>query len=749
MEEADTAVQQARDALETAGDEASDDMRREAQWRLEEAEETREKTRQQAEAAAETARRLERVAEALDQTANDLRAAQSELARVEADRQLLDEAEALRQQASRKADAATQEAERLQQAQAQGQQPLAEALAQSTPSVPAAPTPSSAAPPTGPQAPPQDKQDPVMASPPDMPGLQTPPSQQAAPTPSSAAPPTGPQAPPQDKQDPVMASPPDMPGLQTPPSQQAAMQAATPRQELTGDTLIPEAEVIPNIGKDQEGQVEFDLGNANERPPVQPLPEDFDPGTPPPSGLSLPYDKAGAPDIPVPPAPTAPRKETMSGPVPFSDPVSMTEPITELPKIIMPDRFPQTFSGKFNDRPVPPPPPEKSSSLAPAPRLTKSDLDEARKEFAELSAIHIDDAPESSDKGGQATEELPSEILFEPGAQYSKGAPGQSAMPGMELGQLSQAENQDQQSQSPAQPPMPSGGGSGGGNDPNKPPSQSQSPSQPKPSSPPGDPAGKQGESPSGAQGGAQPGGSSPSRQPGSADADRLRALEERLDPKPRSPDALPQRPAGLDASPQEGVAPETVARLQDELGQMGGLASRLLPDARLPALAPASANPPSPMDTAATLGQLGSHAQKLVQAISAAGKQKANPETLPEHQVLVEALDSAGRAALVGDPRTAEEAALRLARAADLARQHVESLGLTVAPAPVDHPAVDAVPPEDTLRRLGLPVSDWLRLPGELRSEVLQVKPAEGPEEYRGLIRRYFNDMTRETETE
>ncbi len=100
-------------------------------------------------------------------------------------------------------------------------------------------------------------------------------------------------------------------------------------------------------------------------------------------------------------------------------------------------------------------------------------------------------------------------------------------------------------------------------------------------------------------------------------------ALEQRLPIEARS--QLPQRPDGLDSLRQEEVAPEVIERLQNELAQ----------------------------------------------ALDVFEKQKAKLEVSPEHQALGEALDSAGHAALGGDPRLAEEAALRLARAAGLARQH------------------------------------------------------------------------------
>jgi hypothetical protein len=58
-------------------------------------------------------------------------------------------------------------------------------------------------------------------------------------------------------------------------------------------------------------------------------------------------------------------------------------------------------------------------------------------------------------------------------------------------------------------------------------------------------------------------------------------------------------------------------------------------------------------------------------------------------------------------------------------------------------------VPPDESqapnwMRRLGMKLRDWLRLPGELRDQVLQAAVTEGPEEYRPLIRQYFQEVAR-----
>jgi len=50
----------------------------------------------------------------------------------------------------------------------------------------------------------------------------------------------------------------------------------------------------------------------------------------------------------------------------------------------------------------------------------------------------------------------------------------------------------------------------------------------------------------------------------------------------------------------------------------------------------------------------------------------------------------------------------------------------------------------DEIARRMGIKYDDWLRLPGNLRSEILQSSASEGPEEYREIIRRYFEELSK-----
>ena len=47
-------------------------------------------------------------------------------------------------------------------------------------------------------------------------------------------------------------------------------------------------------------------------------------------------------------------------------------------------------------------------------------------------------------------------------------------------------------------------------------------------------------------------------------------------------------------------------------------------------------------------------------------------------------------------------------------------------------------------LKALGITLADWARLPGTLRSQILQAAEEGAPQEYRTLIQRYFREVAR-----
>ena len=52
-------------------------------------------------------------------------------------------------------------------------------------------------------------------------------------------------------------------------------------------------------------------------------------------------------------------------------------------------------------------------------------------------------------------------------------------------------------------------------------------------------------------------------------------------------------------------------------------------------------------------------------------------------------------------------------------------------------------------LEKLGISLIDWARLPGKLRDEILQAAADESPDEYRALIKKYFQELARRSGAE
>ena len=50
----------------------------------------------------------------------------------------------------------------------------------------------------------------------------------------------------------------------------------------------------------------------------------------------------------------------------------------------------------------------------------------------------------------------------------------------------------------------------------------------------------------------------------------------------------------------------------------------------------------------------------------------------------------------------------------------------------------------EQLLRKYKISRSDWLRLPGRLKNQIMQAEARGVPEEYRELVRRYFSELAR-----
>ncbi|NOY81068.1 MAG: hypothetical protein GXP31_08695 [Kiritimatiellaeota bacterium] len=157
--------------------------------------------------------------------------------------------------------------------------------------------------------------------------------------------------------------------------------------------------------------------------------------------------------------------------------------------------------------------------------------------------------------------------------------------------------------------------------------------------------------------------------------------------------------------------------------------------------------------------------AAKALEAFARAerlGAEQAVPSGAPSsapaggaNPALARAFRAAGKSANNGAPESAAEAAFALQTAAAQAAARVKDLGGRLephsgqAPGPdsregVDEQVVQAPPPE--VRRLGISATDWGRLPGELRTQILEAGLRNMPSEYRELIRSYFRELARRT---
>ena len=128
-------------------------------------------------------------------------------------------------------------------------------------------------------------------------------------------------------------------------------------------------------------------------------------------------------------------------------------------------------------------------------------------------------------------------------------------------------------------------------------------------------------------------------------------------------------------------------------------------------------------------------------------------PPPTPQAQYVPQAYAQVKDAAFSQSAADAIQAAMKLAQAAEQAAAQARAMGANPEP---DQPLLTSAggfginPMEEVsgeaptlTHRIGLKLRDWLRLPGELRDEVLQAAATEGPEEYRPIIRRYFQEVS------
>jgi hypothetical protein len=155
--------------------------------------------------------------------------------------------------------------------------------------------------------------------------------------------------------------------------------------------------------------------------------------------------------------------------------------------------------------------------------------------------------------------------------------------------------------------------------------------------------------------------------------------------------------------------------------------------------------------NAAAALGQLGQALAKAASQSPAAPSPMGTP--------MANAFSAASQAAQSPSTAAAAEASQAMSAAASQAMGMAQGMGVQPgmgkglqqgqkpSQSADSKKGIGAVGINSTaakLESLGIKLSDWARLPGELRSQILQAADEAGPEEYRTLIKRYFQQVAK-----
>lgn len=162
--------------------------------------------------------------------------------------------------------------------------------------------------------------------------------------------------------------------------------------------------------------------------------------------------------------------------------------------------------------------------------------------------------------------------------------------------------------------------------------------------------------------------------------------------------------------------------------------------------------------NAAQALQNLGTQLAQQAQAAAAQQNQQANAPA-PDANQLARAFDQASQAAQAQSTQAASQsaqaAAQALSQAAQTAAQQagVPTSAMT-SQSTISPPSQGArgmkyvdggegeVP--EKLKRLGIATEDWLRLPTDLRNQILQAAQERAPQEYRTLVKRYFRELAK-----
>ena len=211
--------------------------------------------------------------------------------------------------------------------------------------------------------------------------------------------------------------------------------------------------------------------------------------------------------------------------------------------------------------------------------------------------------------------------------------------------------------------------------------------------------------------------------------------------------------------APQSGAAQQATQATQalGQAQQSENQAQQAMAGGQPEAAGPAQQSAANSLEAAANaLAQMG---QALAQALSGLPASPASEAAMGAP--MAQAYGAASEAAQSPSAASAAEAASALAQAASEASAQAGEMGVHPGQGVQSGMMPGQVPSQTKnsgkgigavsmsltaakLESLGIKLSDWAKLPGELRNQILQAAEEAGPEEYRVLIKRYFQQVAK-----
>jgi len=210
---------------------------------------------------------------------------------------------------------------------------------------------------------------------------------------------------------------------------------------------------------------------------------------------------------------------------------------------------------------------------------------------------------------------------------------------------------------------------------------------------------------------------------------------------------------AAGEATEALGQAQEFAEEAAGQLGQAGQEAPSASPEAAQS----------SQQSAAEALGEAAEALSGLGEALAQAAEGMPSPSAgeAAMGQPMAEGYSAATEAAASQSAPSAAQAAQALSQAASQAAAMAQAMGaqpgmgMSMAMRPGMMPAqtmnsqfgigpIGISLTAAKLQGLGIKLSDWAKLPGELRNQILQAAEEGGPEEYRVLIKRYFQKIAK-----